>query len=106
MAPVVRRDYAHLRDLQGFRIGFELRDAVAERRVLDQWLAVRAHLAGRLTGEFDPLLRFAQPCDPGALVAEQKLRDIPAVVFLTDAQLHRYPYIVEKDLVQMMAAVD
>src|ERR1700730_8529935 len=106
MAPVVRRDYAHLRDLQGFRIGFELRDAVAERRVLDQWLAVRAHLARRLTGEFDPLLRFAEPRDSGALVAEQKLCDIPPEVLLTDAQRYRNPHIVEKHLVQMMASVD
>jgi hypothetical protein len=52
----VRGDDAHLRDLQRFHVGFELRDAVAERRVLDQRLAVGAHLARRLAGEFDPLL--------------------------------------------------
>src|SRR5260370_41987117 len=101
----MRGDDAHLRDLQRFHIDLELSDALAEGRVFDQRLAVGAHLARRLAGELDPLLRLAEPGDPGAFMAEQKLFDIPPAVFLTDAQLHRYPYIVEKDLCQMIADV-
>jgi hypothetical protein len=39
-------------------------------------------------------------------VAEQIFGDIPALVFLADEVLGRHPDIVEKHLVQMMAAVD
>src|SRR5260370_42690053 len=105
MALVMGRNNAHLRNLQRFHIHLELSDALAEGRVFDQRLAVGAHLARRLAGELDPLLRLAEPGDPGAFMAEQKLCDIPAAVFLTDAPLHRYPSIVEKHLVQMMADV-
>jgi hypothetical protein len=50
--------------------------------------------------------RFAQAGDAGAFVTEQVFGDVPAFVFGVDAHVHRHFHVVEKHLIQMVAAVD
>jgi hypothetical protein len=57
-----------------------------ETGIFDQRLAIRAHLTRHLAREFDPFLRFTEPPDASALVAEQEFRNIPAAVLLANSQ--------------------
>ncbi len=51
-------------------------------------------------------LRHADARDAGALVAEQELGVVPALVLLADEVLDRHPHVVEEHLVDLVAAVD
>ena len=44
--------------------------------------------------------------DAGALVAEQELGVVPALVLLADEVLRRHAHVVEEHLVDLAAAVD
>ena len=99
-------DDAQLRHFQSLQLDLDRRDLAPERLVLDQRLAVDLFERGEFLQAPQPRLGNADAGDAGALVAEQKLGVIPALVLLAHQVLGRHADVVEKDFVDFMPAVD
>ena len=96
------RDHAKLRHLQRLELHLERGNLHAEAIILDQRLVAEPLERRDFLEPAQPRLRDADPGDPGALVAEQELGVIPALVLRADAVLNAH--VVEKHLVHFFAA--
>src|SRR6266700_3767021 len=99
-------DDAELRQLQRLQLDLDGGELLAKTRILDHRLAAGLDLGGELLDAADALLGDADAGNAGALVAEQELGVIPALVLLAHQVLDRHLDVVEEDLVDLMAAVD
>ena len=99
-------DDAQLRHLQRLQLDLDRGDLGAEALVLDQRLAAGLLERGEFLEAADARLGHADAGDAGALVAEQELGVVPALVLLADQVLDRHLHVVEEHLVDLVAAVD
>ena len=97
---------AQLRHFQRLELDLDGGDLGAEAFVGDQRLAAGLLERGELLEAADARLGNADAGDAGALVAEQKLGVVPALVLLADQILGRHLHVVEEHLVDFVAAVD
>jgi len=99
-------DHAQRGQLQGQQVVLQLGDAGSGAWVLNHRGAVDADLGRVLLGLGDEALCGAHRGDADALVAEQELGVIPALVLLADEVLGGDADVGEEDLVDLVAAVD
>ncbi len=99
-------DDAQLRQLERLQLDLAGRELLAERGILDDRLAAGLDLGGEIADAAQPLLGDADPGDAGALIAEQELGVVPALVLLADQVLVGHLDVVEEHFVDLDAAVD
>ena len=92
-------DDAQRGELEGEQVVLQLGDAGADERVVHQ-------VAGRRLEGGQRALGGAHRRDADALVAEEELRDRPALAGLADQQVARHADVGEPHLVDLVAAVD
>ena len=101
------RDHAQRGQLEGEQLVLQLGDPGRGQRVVQQGQAAGdAHRAGVVLGLRQHPLGRAHRRDADALVAEQELRVVPALVELADEVLGRDADVLEPHLVDLVAAVD
>src|SRR5690606_38590100 len=88
------------------QVDLDRRQLLTKAFVLDQWSSARHLLCGELAYARRALLGKANTRAVGALVAEQELGVVPALVFLADQIFYRHLHVSEEDLVDLPAAVD
>src|SRR5215207_4634723 len=106
LAMALGRDDAQLRHLQRLELDLDRGELLAEAGRLDQRHLADALDPGELLDAAEALLRDPDAGDADALVAEQELGVVPALVLLPDEVLGRHAHVVEEDLVDLLAAVD
>src|SRR4051812_12456445 len=106
LAMALGGDDAQLRHLQRLELDLDRGELLAKAGRLDQRHLADALEPGELLDAAQALLRDADAGDADALVAEQELGVVPALVLLPDEVLGRHAHVVEEDLVDLLAAVD
>ena len=99
-------DDTQLRQFKRLELDLDRGELLAETLVLDHRLAAGFDFRGQFLDAADALLGDADPRDAGTLVAEQEFGVVPALVLLADQVLEGHLDVVQKDFVDLIAAVD
>src|SRR5437879_2181593 len=97
-------DNAQLRRLQGKQIKLDARDVLDE--LSEGWIILGNLALYNLLEPIQVARRTADAGHAGTLVAEQKLRVSPALVFLADQVLDRDAHLLEEHVVDLVRSVD
>ena len=99
-------DHPKLRQFERLQVDLDLGELLAEFQVLNHRLAAGLDLGGQFLDATNAFLGNADAGDAGALVAEQELGVIPALVFLADQVFNGDLDVVQEHFVDFVAAVD